>query len=218
MKDYIEYNHKNRCESDNENNRRMYKLLSNSVYGRSLLNKEKYSRNVRINSDPEKASRAVSKDTFKDYEIINEESGLFNIEKQFIILDSPCYIGSVILNLSKILIYNYWYKLKNRYQNNISMLYIDTDGFVCNIKTEDIYKDMYKMDVFDMSCYDPKFKYYKQGNYEMGLLKDESAMTPIIEAVSLKDKLYGYKKESDQVKCKGLKNDIKFSIVKKCCF
>ena len=107
MKDYIEYNHKNRCESNNENNKRMFKNMSNSVYGRSLLNKEKYCGNIRTISDPEKAIKAVSKDTFKDYDIINIESGLFSIEKQCIKLDSPCYIGSVILDLSKILIYNY---------------------------------------------------------------------------------------------------------------
>ena len=41
MKDYIEYNHKNRCESNYENDNRMFKLLNNSVFGRSLLNKQK---------------------------------------------------------------------------------------------------------------------------------------------------------------------------------
>ena len=40
------------------------------------------------------------------------------------------------------------------------MLYIDTDGFVCNIrKHNDVYKDMYEMDdMFDMSCYNKSFK------------------------------------------------------------
>ena len=79
MKDYIEYNHKNRIESDNENDKRMYKLLINSVFGRSLLNKEKYISNIKIFSDHEKASKAVSNDRFRDYEIINEDSSLFNI-------------------------------------------------------------------------------------------------------------------------------------------
>ena len=41
MKDYIKYNHKNRIESTNENDKRIYKLLINSTFGRSLLNKEK---------------------------------------------------------------------------------------------------------------------------------------------------------------------------------
>ena len=94
------------------------------------------------------------------------------------------------------------------------MLYIDTDGFLCQIKTDDVYKDMYEMNIFDMSCYDPKFKYYRPGKYEMRLLRDESPMTQIIEAVSLKDKLYGYIKENDELKCKGMKNDISFQSLK----
>ena len=77
---------------------------------------------------------------------------------------------------------------------------------------------MYQMDIFDMSCYDPKFKYYREGNYEMGLLKDESPNSQIIEAVRLKDKLYGYDKESDQMKCKGMKNDINFESLKNAVF
>ena len=191
MKDYIEYNHKIRIESDNKNDKMMYKLLNNSVFGRCLLNKERYSNNIKIISDYEKASKAVSNNRFKDYEIINEESALFNIEKQCIKLDSPNYIGSTILDLSKIIFYNYWYKLKNRYKDNISLIYYDTDSFLCHIQT-DVYKDMTQMNISDMSCYDPNFKYHKKGKYEMGLLKDESPMTPIVEAVSLKDKLYGY--------------------------
>ena len=51
------------------------------------------------------------------------------------------------------------------------MLYIDTDGFICNIKTEDIYNDMSQMDIFDMSCYNPNFKFYKEGNYEIGIIE-----------------------------------------------
>ena len=74
------------------------------------------------------------------------------------------------------------------------------------------------MKMFDMSCYDPKFKYYRPGKYEMGLMKDESPMSPIIEAVTLKDKLYGYKRESDQVKCKGIKNEIDFESLKRALF
>ena len=69
------------------------------------------------------------------------------------------------------------------------MLYIDTHGFVCNITNhDDIYKDMYENKIFDMSYYHKSFKYYRPGNYEMDLIKDESPSI-IIDAVSLKDKL-----------------------------
>ena len=78
--------------------------------------------------------KIVSKDTFKDYDIINssddDEGVLFNVEKSYIKLDTPSYIGSSILDLSKVQLYTYWYNLKDKYKDNVSMLYIDTDGFV----------------------------------------------------------------------------------------
>ena len=46
MKEYIEINHKNRCESNYENDKRMYKTLTNSLCGRSLLNKERFNSNI----------------------------------------------------------------------------------------------------------------------------------------------------------------------------
>ena len=92
-------------------------------------------------------------------------------------------------------------------------MYIDTDGFVCNITNhDDVYKDMNENDMFDMSCYDKSFKYYKPGNYELGLIKGESSSSVITEAVSLKDKLYAVISENDGVECKGIKDakDVSF--------
>ena len=198
------------------------------------MNKEKYNSNIRIVSEINKAKRIVSKDSFKDYDIIsssdedsdNPDTVLFNIEKNHVKLDSANYIGSCILSLSKILIYNYWYRLKNKYKDNISMLYIDTGGFVCNIKnTDDIYKDMYEInDMFDMSCYDESYKYHRHGEYVTGKIKDECPFTVITEAVSLKDKLYAYVKEDNKVEFKGIKfknnknHDITFERLKNALF
>ena len=99
MKEYIELNHKLRCETTDKNNKSRFKLMSNSLCGRTLLNKEKYNSNIKIISDINKAKRTVSNDTFKDYDIIDEHNVLFNIQEQCIKLDSPCYIGSCILDL-----------------------------------------------------------------------------------------------------------------------
>ena len=225
IKNYIEYNHKNRIEAENENDKLMYKLMINSCFGRTLLNKMKYSSNIKIfnNDDYEKVLKIVSSDRFKDYETIDENNALINIEKQCIKLDSPAYIGAVILDLSKIIFYDNFYKLKKRYGDNISLMYYDTDSYLCHIKTHDVYKDMSEMDIFDMSSYKPDFKYYKNGVYEMGLLKDENASykdensvyeSQIVEACALKSKLYGYHKENERVKFKGIKNELDFQLLK----
>ena len=227
MKDYIEYNHKNRIEAENENDKLIFKLMINSCFGRTLLNKMKYSSNIKIfnDDDYEKVIKIVSSDKFKDYETLDEHNALINIEKNCIKLDSPSYIGAVILDLSKIIFYDNFYKLKKRYGDNISLMYYDTDSYLCHIKTHDVYKDMSEMNIFDMSCYNPDFKYYKQGRYEMGLLKDENVSkndtvynSQIVEAVALKSKLYGYRKENDKIKYKGIKNELNFQALKNAVF
>ena len=116
MKEYIELNHKLLCLCNNENDRKMFKLVNNSLCGGALLNKEKFNSNIKIISDVDKAQKAASKDTFKAYDIIDTDNVLINIEKRFIRLDSPCYIGSCILDFSRILIYNYYYTLNNMYK------------------------------------------------------------------------------------------------------
>ena len=113
LKDYVEYNHQNRIESTNENDKSIYKLLINSLFGPTLLNKEKYSSNIKLYNDEdyEKVLKIVSNDRFKEYESIDENNALINVEKQCIKLDTPAYIGSTILDLSKIVFYENWYKL-----------------------------------------------------------------------------------------------------------
>ena len=146
IKEFIALNHKLRCETTDKNDEKIIKLINSSLCGRALLSKENFNIYFQIISDFVKAEKAVSKDTFKDYDMLNEESALFNIEKQYIKLDSPCYIRSCILDSSEILIYNYYCTLKNKYKDDSSMLYIDTDGFLCNIRNhDDVIKKCMKM-------------------------------------------------------------------------
>ena len=97
-------------------------------------------------------------------------------------------------------------------------MFIDTDGFVCNITNHDVFKDMYRNDMFEMSCYDKSFKNYRAGNYEMGKIKDESPENVIIETICLKDKLYAVKRENEEVKCKGVNYDVNFKNLKNAVF
>ena len=57
MRDYIQLNHKNRCETDYRNDKMMFKLMSNSLFGRCLMNKEKFNSNIRIVSEIDKAKK-----------------------------------------------------------------------------------------------------------------------------------------------------------------
>ena len=70
-------------------------------------------------------------------------------------LNKPAYIGMCILELSKVLMYEFHYDcIKNNYNNNSRLLFTDTDSLMYEIKTEDVYKDISKnTEMFDFSNY-----------------------------------------------------------------
>ena len=76
-------------------------------------------------------------------------------------MNKPVYLGQAILDISKILMYEFWYHyIKPKYGDNARLCYMDTDSFVIHIKTEDFYKDI-SNDVetwFDTSNYDENDK------------------------------------------------------------
>ena len=53
------------------------------------------------------------------------------------------YLGLSILEISKTLIYDFWYDyVKPKYGDNVKLCHMDTDSFIMHIKTEDFYKDI----------------------------------------------------------------------------
>ena len=71
-------------------------------------------------------------------------------------MNKPIYLGSPILEISKILLHGFWYNyIKPKYNQNAKLCYIDTNSFIINIKTEDFYKDITDdiEKIFDTSSY-----------------------------------------------------------------
>ena len=65
------------------------------------------------------------------------------MEKIEILMNKPVYLGLSILELSKILMYEFWHdNLKPKYVKKAKLCYMDTDSFIVYIKTDDIYKDI----------------------------------------------------------------------------
>ena len=58
-------------------------------------------------------------------------------------MNKPAYLGLLLLEISKTLIYEFWYDyISPKYQNNAKLSYIDTDSFIIHIKTDNFYKDI----------------------------------------------------------------------------
>ena len=81
-------------------------------------------------------------------------------------LNKPAYNGMCILELSKVLMYEFRYDhIKNKYDNNLRLLFTATDSFMYEIKTEDVYKYFSSdKEMFDFSNYSFKSKYYDNSN------------------------------------------------------
>ena len=125
----------------------------------------------------------------------------------------PLYLGMSILDISKILMYEFWYDYINpTYGDKAKLCYTDNDSFIINIKTEDFFEDI-SNDVekwFDTSNYD---KYHKRplsigkNKKVPGLFKDELRGNIITEVVALRPKTHAYLMDdgSNHKKAKGIK-------------
>ena len=109
--------------------------------------------------------------------------------------------------------YEFWYDyIKPTYQDNAKLCYMDTDSFIINVKTEDVYEDIAK-DVekrFDTSNYEVNRSLPIGNNKKViGLMKDELGGKIMTEFVALRPKTYSYLTDDDN-------NDKKVKGTKKC--
>ena len=77
-------------------------------------------------------------------------------------LNKPAYVGMCILDLSKVLMYEFrYYYMENRHNKNSRLLFNDTEGSMYEIKTEDVYENFSKdKDMLDFSNFSAKSKHY----------------------------------------------------------
>ena len=81
------------------------------------------------------------------------------MKKTRVKMNKPLYLGMSILDISKTLMYKFWYDyLKPKYEDKIKLCYLDTDSFIIYIKTEDFFEDIDVEKWFDTSKFDKKDK------------------------------------------------------------
>ena len=142
-------------------------------------------------------------------------------------LNKPIYLGLSILEISKILMYEFWYDyMMLKYSDNVKSCYTDTDSFIINIKIKDFYKDIANdvEDRFDTSNYEVDRPLPTGKNKKViGLMKDELGGKVITEFVALRPKTYSYLTDDckEDKKTKGTKKCvinimIKFNDYKNC--
>ena len=147
------------------------------------------------------------------------------MKKTKVKMNKPIYLGLSILEISKILMYEFWYDyMKPKYNDNVRLCYMNTDSFVMHIKTNDFYKDI-ASDVENTSNYEVNRPLPTGKNKKIiGLMKDELGGKIITEFVTLRPKTYSFltddgkedKKAKEGTKKCVIKKMIKFNDYKKC--
>ena len=142
-------------------------------------------------------------------------------------MNKPVYLGMSILDISKSLMYEFWYNyMKPKFGNNAKLCYTDTDSFIINIETEDFYEDIANdfEKRFDTSNYKIDRPLPTGKNKKViGLTEDELGGNIMTEFIALRPRNYAYLMDDDSEvkKAKGtkkcvIKRVLKFNDYKDC--
>ena len=192
LKPYIELNTELRKKAKNAFQRDFYKLMNNSVFGKTMENVRNY-RNFHLVNDSRTLARIVQKPTFERCHIINKDLVLTFSLKKKVKLFKPIFVGFTILDNAKQLMYEFHYDvIKARYGERAQLCFTDTDSLLYLIQTGDIYADMKdQTELYDFSDYPKEHDLYSTANKKvLGKMKDELSGKPICEFVGLRSKMY----------------------------
>ena len=215
MKPYIEMNTNLRTKAKNNFEKDFFKLMNNSVFGKTMENIRNRV-NVKLVNTEEKFKKLSAKPNYKSCKIFNENLISVHMKKTSLTMNKPVYLGMCILDLSKTIMYDFHYNyIKPKYGAKAKLLFTDTDSLMYEIETEDFYKDISKdvKDRFDTSDYPenhPSGIPTGINKKVLGMFKDEAAGKRIKEFVGLRAKLYSFIMEDgkENKRCKGVKKQV----------
>ena len=143
LKQYIDFNTNKRKNAKNAFEKDFFKLMNNSVFGKTMENLRKRV-DVRLVTDEKRLTKLASKPTYVSSKIFNENLVAVHKIKETLTLNRPEYVGMCILDLSKVLMYDFHYNyIKKKYGDKAKLLFTDTDSLTYEIKAEDVYKDFW---------------------------------------------------------------------------
>jgi len=219
LKKYIDLNTSLRTKATNDFEKDFFKLMNNSVFGKTMENIENRV-DIKLVTDEKKAITLAAKPNYNSRTIFDENLIAMHMKRTKLVYNKPIYLGMCILDLSKTLMYDFHYNyIKAKYGDRAKLLFTDTDSLCYEIETEDFYADI-AADVesrFDTSEYPTDHPAVAGGGFlvgknkkVIGVFKDEAAGKQIEEFVGLRAKLYSYKmfEGNETKKCKGIKKAV----------
>ena len=142
LQPYIDFNTQKRAKAKNAFEKDFFKLANNAVFGKTMENKRKRC-NIQLVTDPEKMLRLAARPTYVSHKIFHENLVAVHYKQTKLLMDKPLYVGMSILELSKLLMYDFHYNYILPKHPDAKLLFTDTDSLCYHIRTEDIYSDFF---------------------------------------------------------------------------
>ena len=220
MEPYIRLNTELRTAADNDFEKDLFKLMNNSVYGKTMENLRNRVDVKLVRADEsDRLRRLIASPRYARANIFDDDLAAIQMHKSCLNLLKPIYVGMSVLDLSKHRMYDFYYnELKKQYGEHCQLLYTDTDSLLLEIQTENVYEDMgASASLYDTSNYPKDHPQYSEENKKVvGKMKDECAGRLIVEYVGLRPKMYAILKADDKTVdiAKASDKDAKERIVK----
>ena len=212
LKPYIDMNTELRKKAQNEFEKNFFKLMNNSVFGKTMENVRNH-RDIKLITTDKRRKRLVSELNYHFHKNFSELLMAIEMKKTRVKMVNPLYLRMSILDINKTLMYEFWYDyIGPKYGDKAKLCCRDTDSFIINIKTKCFFQDIFN-DIerwFNIPKYDKNDKRpfpIGKNKKVSGLFKDELGGKIITEVVALRPKSYAYLMDDggDHKKAKGTK-------------
>ena len=221
LKPNIDINTELRKQAKNYLEKYFFRLMNNSVFGKTMKNVRKH-KDIKLVTTDKRRNQLVSETNYHITKWFSENLLAIEMKKTKVKMNKPVYLGLSILEISKIKMYEFWHDyMKPKYSDKVKLRCMDTDTFTIYIKTEDFYKDIAD-DVkkrFDTSNYEVNRPLPIRKNKKViGFMNDELGGKILREFVALRPIIYLYltddckehKKAKGTKKC-AIKQRLKFN-------
>ncbi|XP_069194044.1 uncharacterized protein [Procambarus clarkii] len=211
LKDFIETNVRERASTKCAIKKKAFKLVSNSIYGKSLTDVSKYGNKHYLVTDRRHFLKHARNPFFKRSLLLSKDRVICTIKQKSLLVNTPTYLGYHILQIAKRRLYEFWYDVvKPAYGDKASLLYTDTDSFIIKLDCQDVFEELNKSPLFDCMDFsnfnDTHPSYSKAREGELGLLKSEIGSKIINQLIALRPKTYSFTTHDGEhtCKCKGV--------------
>ena len=148
LKSYIDMNTELRKKAQNEFEKNFFKLINNSAFEKTMENVRNH-RYIKLLILDKRRKRLVSEPNYHSLKNFSEHSMTIETKKIRVNVTKPLYLGMSMLDISKILMYEFQYDYINpKYGDRAKLCYTDTDSFIIYIKTEYFFEDI-SNDIFN---------------------------------------------------------------------